>query len=98
MTRREALRRLTRNRAKLREQGVHHISLFGSTSRDQATPQSDVDLLVEFDPAAHVGLFDFVRLLDHLSDIMDTRIDLATPEALRPEMRAEILAEAIRAF
>ena len=98
MTRREALRRLTRNRAKLREQGVHHISLFGSTSRDQATPQSDVDLLVEFDPAAHVGLFDFVRLLDHLSDVMDTRIDLATPEALRPEMRAEILAEAIRAF
>jgi hypothetical protein len=98
MTRREALRRLTRNREKLREQGVHHISLFGSTSRDQATPQSDVDLLVEFDPKAHVGLFDFVRLLDHLSDVMDTRIDLATPEALRPEMRAEILAEAIRAF
>ena len=77
---------------------MRHISLFGSTSRDQATPQSDVDLLVEFDPAAHVGLFDFVRLLDHLSDVMDTRIDLATPEALRPEMRAEILAEAIRAF
>ena len=98
MTRREALRRLTRNRAKLRERGVRHISLFGSTSRDQATPQSDVDLLVEFDPAAHVGLFDFVRLLDHLSDVMDTRIDLATPEALRAEMRAEILAEAIRAF
>ena len=98
MTRREALRRLARNRAKLREQGVHHISIFGSTSRDQATPQSDVDLLVEFDPAAHVGLFDFVRLLDHLSDVMDTRIDLATPDALRPEMRAEILAEAIRAF
>jgi uncharacterized protein len=98
MTRREAIRRLTRSRAKLREHGVRHISLFGSTSRDQATPQSDVDLLVEFDPAAHVGLFDFVRLLDHLSDVMDTRIDLATPEALRPEMRAEILAEAIRAF
>ena len=98
MTRREAIRRLTRSRAELREHGVRHISLFGSTSRDQATPQSDVDLLVEFDPAAHVGLFDFVRLLDHLSDVMDTRIDLATPEALRPEMRAEILAEAIRAF
>lgn len=98
MTRREALRRLARNRATLREHGVRHISLFGSTSRDQATPQSDVDLLVEFDPAAHVGLFDFVRVLDHLSDVMDTRIDLATPDALRPEMRAEILAEAIRAF
>jgi hypothetical protein len=98
MTRREALRRLARNRATLREQGVRHIFLFGSTSRDQATPQSDVDLLVEFDPAAQVGLFDFVRLLDHLSDVMGTRIDLATPDALRPEMRDAILAEAIRAF
>lgn len=98
MTRREALRRLTRSRKKLREHGVRHISLFGSTSRDQATPQSDIDLLVEFDPEARVGLFAFVRLLDHLSDVMDTRIDLATPEALRPEMRVEILAEAIRAF
>ena len=98
MTRREALRRLTRNRDKLREHGVHHISLFGSTSRDQATPQSDVDLLVEFDPDARVGLFDFVGLLHHLSDVMDTRIDLATPDALRAEMRAEIIAEAIRAF
>ena len=98
MTRREALRRLTRSRDKLREHGVRHISLFGSTSRDQATPQSDVDLLVEFDPDANVGLFDFVGLLDHLSDVMDTRIDLATPDALRPEMRAEIIAEAIRAF
>lgn len=98
MTRREALRRLTRNREKLRGYSVRHIFLFGSTARDQATAQSDVDLLVEFDPQAQVGLFEFVRLLDHLSDIMDTRIDLATADALRVEMRPGILAEAIRAF
>jgi predicted nucleotidyltransferase len=59
---------------------------------------SDVDVLVEFDPQARVGLFTFVRLLDFLSDVMGTRIDLATPAALRPEMRDEILAEAVRAF
>jgi len=72
--------------------------VFGSTARDQATAHSDVDILVEFDPEARVGLFAFVRLLDFLSDVMDTRIDLATPAALRPEMRAEIVSEAIRAF
>ena len=98
MTRREALRRLTRNREKLRTYDVRHIAVFGSTARDQATFHSDVDVLVEFEPEAHVGLFLFVRLLDYLSDVMDTRIDLATPDALRPEMRSEILAEAIRAF
>ena len=42
-----------------------------------------------------MGLFTFVRLLDFLSDVMGTRIDLATPAALRPEMRDEILAEAV---
>jgi predicted nucleotidyltransferase len=98
MTRREALRRLDRNREKLRTFHVRHIAVFGSTARDQATLHSDVDVLVEFDPQAPVGLFAFVRLLDFLSDVMGTRIDLATPAALRPEMRDEILAEAVRAF
>jgi predicted nucleotidyltransferase len=98
MTRREALRRLERNREKLRTFHVRHIAVFGSTARDQATLHSDVDVLVEFDPQAPVGLFAFVRLLDFLSDVMGTRIDLATPAALRPEMRDEILAEAVRAF
>ena len=98
MTRREALRRLARNRGKLRTLAVRHIAVFGSTARDQATVHSDVDILVEFEPGAHVGLFAFVRLLDYLADVMDTRIDLATPDALRPEMRDEILSEAVRAF
>jgi hypothetical protein len=98
MTRREALRRLDRNREKLRTYHVRHIAVFGSTARDQATVHSDVDVLVDFDPRARVGLFTFVRLLDFLSDVMGTRIDLATPAALRPEMRDEILAEAVRAF
>jgi predicted nucleotidyltransferase len=98
MTSREALRRLDRNREKLRTYSVRHIAVFGSTARDQATVHSDVDVLVEFEPQASVGLFTFVRLLDHLSDVMGTRIDLATPGALRPEMREQILAEAVRAF
>jgi predicted nucleotidyltransferase len=98
MTRREALRRLDRNREKLRNFHVRHIAVFGSTARDQATLHSDVDVLVEFDPQERVGLFTFVGLLDYLSDVMGTRIDLATPAALRPEMRDEIITEAVRAF
>lgn len=98
MTSREALRRLNRHRERLRPFSVRHIAVFGSTARDQATLHSDVDVLVEFDPEAKVGLFTFVRLLDYLSDVMGTRIDLATPGALRPEMREQILAEAVRAF
>jgi len=98
MTSREALRRLNRNREKLRTHRVRHIAVFGSTARNQATANSDVDLLVEFEPGAPVGLFAYVRLLDFLTNVMDTRIDLATPGALRPAMRDEIVAEAVRAF
>jgi predicted nucleotidyltransferase len=98
VTKREAIRRLVRNREKLRGFDVRHIAVFGSTARDQATQHSDVDVLVEFEPAATVGLFTFVRLQSFLADVMGTRIDLATPDALRPEMRDEIVAEAVRAF
>jgi predicted nucleotidyltransferase len=98
MTSREALRRLLRNRQKLVRFHVAHISIFGSTARDDATEGSDVDVLVEFDPEAAVGLFAFVELLDFLGAVLGTRIDLATPEALRPEMRERIVAEAVRAF
>jgi predicted nucleotidyltransferase len=95
---REAIRRLGRNRQKLERFHVTHMSVFGSTARDEATFHSDVDLLVEFDPDAPVGLFTFVRLQDYLADVMGCRIDLATPAALRPEMRDQILSEAVHAF
>lgn len=96
MTRRETIRRLTRNRGKLAAFHVRRLSLFGSTARDEAREHSDVDLLVEFDPDVPVGLFTFVALQRFLGDVLGTRIDLATPDALRPEMRAQILAEAVR--
>ena len=98
MTSREAIRRLGRNRQKLARFHVAHLSVFGSTARDEATLHSDVDLLVEFQPGARVGLFTFVRLQEFLADVMGCRIDLATPGALREEMREQILAEAVRAF
>jgi hypothetical protein len=96
MTRHEAIRRLTRNRAKLAAFHVRRLSLFGSTARDEAHATSDVDLLVEFDPDVPVGLFTFVALQRYLSDVLGTRIDLATPQALRREMREQILDEAVR--
>ncbi len=96
MTRKETVRRLTRNRGKLAAFHVRRLSLFGSTARDEAHEHSDVDLLVEFEPDARVGLFTFVALQRFLGDVLGTRIDLATPDALRPDMRAQILDDAVR--
>ena len=98
MTRRETIRRLQRHQAQVRRFGVRHLSIFGSTARDEATEHSDTDILVEFEPHVRIGLFGFVELQRTLGDALSSRIDLATPAALRPEMRDEILSEAVRVF
>ncbi len=93
----EALSRQATQAQAWRAFPVKRIAIFGSVARDEAGEGSDVDILVEFLPDAHVGLFEFVRLQRTLSDLLDARVDLATPDALREEMREQILREAIDA-
>jgi len=87
---------------KLREQrremvdrfGVASLLLFGSTARDEALPESDVDLLVEF--SQPVGLFHIISLQQHLESILGCKVDLGTQESLEPEVRDQAMREAIR--
>ena len=76
----------------------HHIrkfSLFGSSLRDDFGPQSDVDVLVEFEPDARVGLFKLYDLEQELSELLGgRRIDINTPKSLSKHFRDEVLAEA----
>jgi predicted nucleotidyltransferase len=97
MTRQEALQRLAAHKYKLAEFSVRNLSIFGSVARDEAGTESDIDILVEYEPGACVGLFAFIRLQRFLSELLETRVDLVTPAALRPEMKEQILREAIRA-
>ena len=83
------------NREDLKTYGVESISLFGSVARGEAGPRSDVDLLVDVDD--EVTLFGLSRLKHHLEDLLGMPVDLVTSDALRPQMRDSILAEAIRA-
>ncbi|HEU4558284.1 MAG TPA: nucleotidyltransferase domain-containing protein [Longimicrobium sp.] len=82
------------NRDHLRDYGVRSMSVFGSVARGEAHPDSDVDVLVDVDD--EVSLFGLARLKLHLQDLLGMRVDLVTPDALRPNMRDAILAEAIR--
>jgi predicted nucleotidyltransferase len=79
----------------LKTYGVESISLFGSVARGEAGPRSDVDLLVDVDD--EVTLFGLSRLKHHLEDLLGMPVDLVTTDALRPQTRDTILAEAIRA-
>lgn len=83
------------DRDDLKRYGVESISLFGSVARGEAGPRSDVDLLVDVDDeVTHFGLS---RLKQHLEELLGMPVDLVTTDALRPQMRSSILAEAIRA-
>ncbi len=95
MRRDEALNILNEHRDEIHNFGVKSIAIFGSVARDQARPDSDVDVLVEFDPP--VGLFTVIRLQNYLSAILGQQVDLVLRDAIKKQMRDRILGEAVSA-
>ena len=94
MGRDEAISALRRVLARLRRDfGVRRISLFGSTARDDARPDSDLDLLVEF--AAGPTFDSFMDLKFFLEDQLGRKVDLVTPDSLKPRMRPVVEREAV---
>lgn len=75
-----------------RRHHIRRLSLFGSVLRDDFRPDSDVDVLVEFDPGHTPGL-DFFSMEEELSRIMGRKVDLNTPGFLSPYLRDRIQRE-----
>lgn len=73
--------------------GVQRLALFGSVLRDDFTPESDIDVLVEYQPGARTGLR-FFALQDELERLFGRKVDLNTPGFLPATFRAEVVAEA----
>jgi predicted nucleotidyltransferase len=74
----------------------HHITrlaLFGSILRDDFGPESDIDVLVEFE-TGHVPGLDFFAMQDELSAILGRQVDLHTPQFLSPYFREQVRAKA----
>ncbi|NLC72107.1 MAG: nucleotidyltransferase family protein [Desulfuromonadaceae bacterium] len=72
---------------------IRRLTLFGSILREDFSSESDVDVLVEFEPGTRVGLR-FFRLEQELSEILGRRVDLNTPGFLSPHFRERVLREA----
>jgi predicted nucleotidyltransferase len=75
----------------------HHIcklSLFGSVLRDDFHPESDIDVLVEFQPE-HIPGLGFFTMQDELSGILGRPVDLNTPNFLSPRFREDVIAHAL---
>ena len=95
MKRDEALEILAEHRDKLHQQfGVTSLAIFGSVARDEARPESDVDLLVEFDRP--ITLFDLVAVQQYLEKVLGvSRVDVVMLDSIFPAIKDDILGEAI---
>ena len=94
MRREKALRILEANRQELRERfGVKSLRLFGSVARDEASEQSDVDVLVDFDETP--SLFGFLRLQGYLQDLLGAKVDLITESGLKERARPYVEKDAL---
>jgi predicted nucleotidyltransferase len=82
----------------LRARGISHAAVFGSIARGDSRPDSDVDIMVDIDPDAHVTLFDYVGLKDYIASLFGERVDVIDREALKPHLRAPATRDAVYAF
>lgn len=76
-----------------RRHGIRKLSFFGSILRDDFTGDSDVDVLVEFEPDVRVGLIRLAGIELELSELLGRKVDLNTPGFLSPYFREEVLQE-----
>ncbi len=95
-TKEKILKILKQELPNLREKfHVKSFGLFGSYARGEQTKKSDIDLLVEFKEP--VGFFDFIRLEDYLSEKLGAKVELVTPDALKPLIKPDIMREVVYA-
>ena len=90
--------RLRQNEAALRARGVSHAALFGSRARGDNRPDSDIDIMIEVDPAAGIGVYEYVALKDYIAALFDRPVDVVSREGLKPYVKPAVTTDAIYAF
>jgi uncharacterized protein len=98
LAREQILAALRANETELRRRGVKRAALFGSVAREQAGRASDIDIMIELDPDAPVGLFEYVAITQFLADLFAARVDVANRRSLKPLVRASAERDAAFAF
>ncbi len=95
MRRDEAIDILKTHAGQIRARGVTRLALFGSTARDEARSDSDVDVLVDIDEARKFSLIDLSALRLYLCDILGREVEIAERPYLKPYLKDGILADAV---
>jgi hypothetical protein len=89
---------LRAHEAELRHTGIRHLSLFGSVARGDAEADSDVDLVVEFDPAAEMDLIRLVALERHIGETLGRSVEILPEPIENPRLRANVERDRVIAF
>jgi predicted nucleotidyltransferase len=98
MNKTDAVHKLKSYADAIKARGASALYLFGSTVRDEAGPDSDLDLFVEYDRDSKFNLLDLVDIKLLLEDELGMRIDVTTRDGLHPMLRQEIEQSAVRVF
>ena len=91
MTKEDIKKALLENTDMLKKYKVNKLGIFGSYVKGKARKKSDVDLLVDFEET--IDLFEFIHLADDIQAILKTKIDLATPDAIKPYISSKVMSE-----
>jgi len=89
---------LRAHQAELHRRGVRHAALFGSIARGEGKRTSDIDILIELDPQAPVGLFEYVGITQYIADLFPVGVDIANRSSLKPLVRPSNERDALYAF
>jgi predicted nucleotidyltransferase len=92
------LRALQGGAPRLKRLGVRHLSLFGSTARGAARPESDVDLLIELDPRRKIDVLDYAGIVGEIQKLLPQPVDVALRQKLKAHVAPAALRDEIHVF
>ncbi len=89
---------LRNNEPALRARGVLHAAVFGSRARGDNQPDSDTDIMIDLDPDAPIGVWDYAGLKTYIASLFDGPVDVVDRESLKAAVRPAAATDAVYAF
>jgi uncharacterized protein len=98
MRRDDIIARLKEAEPALRARGIRRAAVFGSIARGDDRPDSDIDILVEFEPGAEGTIYEYVHLKEFVASLFNGPVDVIDRDALKPHLRAPAERDTLYAF